>query len=54
MKKSGVLNFLEQLKNESQQKPAAELETMPLRIIAVLLDYINDQEVTQAIDEINF
>lgn len=54
MKKQGVMNLLGQLKAESEKKPAADLETIPLRIIAVLVDYINDPQVKQAVDEIHF
>lgn len=54
MKKQGVLNLLGQLKAESEQKPAAELDLMPLRIMALLVDYINDPQIKQAVDEIHF
>lgn len=54
MKKQSVLTLLGQLKAESEQKSAEELELMPLRILDLLLDYINDPQVREAVDDINF
>jgi hypothetical protein len=54
MKKSSALALLAQLKAENEAKPAEETELTPLRILDILLDYINDQEIREAVDEINF
>lgn len=54
MKKDGLLSLLGQLKAESEQKPGEELETMPLRLLDLLLDYVNDPQIRAAVDEIHF
>lgn len=54
MKKSGVIALLQQLKAENETKAAEETELTPLRIIDVLLDYLNDPEIREAVDEISF
>ena len=54
MKKSSVLDQLKQLKALNENRPADELELTPMQIVAILLAYINDPEVSTAVDEIVF
>lgn len=54
MKKTGALSLLAEMKAESEMKSAEDLELMPMRIVELLLEYINDPHIRQAVDEINF
>lgn len=54
MKKQSVMNLLGQLKAESEQKPAKDLEMMPMRIMELLIEYIHDEDIRRAVDEIHF
>lgn len=54
MKKQSVINLLEQLKAENDLKSGEETTITPLRILDILLDYINDPQIREAVDEISF
>lgn len=50
MKKQGLLNLLNQVKNDAELKEI-EHGTM-IQVLIYLLDYINDPDIKTAVDEI--
>lgn len=52
MKKSEVTAALERIRLEAETKPIDNVTA--LQVIAVLVDYINDPQIREAVDEIPF
>ena len=53
MKKTGLLHLLEQLKLRENEERTPELEHLTaVQVIDVLLDYLNDPQLREAIEEL--
>ena len=50
MRKAGLLNLLKQIRGQSEVEEIDNLR--PIQVLDVLLDYINDPEVREAVDEV--
>ena len=50
MKKLRLLNLIEQIKIRSELEEIDDLR--PIQVLNALLDYINDKEVREAVDEV--
>lgn len=50
MKKAGLLNLLKQAKTQSELEAFDDMRL--LRVLILLVDYVNDPDIKKAIDEV--